>query len=58
MGTARMNQKHRGSNFDDFLMDEGLYAEVQALAVKKLFALKLAELMKKEKLNKDAWPSV
>jgi hypothetical protein len=29
-----MNQKHRGRNFDDFLMEEGLYAEVQALAVK------------------------
>lgn len=49
-----MNQNHRGSNFDDFLMEEGIYAEVQALAVKKLFALKLAELMKKEKLTKDA----
>jgi predicted DNA-binding protein (UPF0251 family) len=53
MEILTMNQKHRGGNFDDFLMEEGLYAEVQALAVKKLFALKMAELMKKEKLTKD-----
>jgi len=51
---AGLNPAHLGSSLDDFLKEEGLFETVQALAVKKLFALKLAELMKKEKLTKDA----
>ena len=48
-----MNQAHIGSDFEEFLTEEGLRAEVQALAVKKLLALRIAQLMKKEKLTKD-----
>lgn len=39
--------------FEEFLDEAGVRAEVQALAIKKLLALKIAELMKKEKLTKD-----
>jgi len=49
-----MNQAHIGSDFEEFLTEEGLRAEVQALAVKKLLAFRIAQLMKKEKLTKDA----
>jgi len=48
-----MNPKHRGSTFDDFLKEEGLYEEVQALAIKKIIALEIAALMKKQRLTKE-----
>jgi len=49
-----VKREHIGSDFDEFLDEEGLRAEVQALAVKKLLAIKIAELMRKEKLTKNA----
>lgn len=48
-----MKHEHIGSDFDKFLDEEGLRAEVQALAVKKPLAIKIAKLMRKEKLTKD-----
>jgi hypothetical protein len=48
-----MKREHIGSDFEEFLDEAGVRAEVQALAIKKLLALKIAELMKKEKLTKD-----
>ena len=44
--------KHIGSNFDDFLEEEGVLAEAEAIAVKRVFAYQLKELMKVQKLNK------
>ena len=44
--------KHIGSNFDDFLEAEGVLAEAEALAVKRVLAFQLKELMKAQKLNK------
>jgi len=41
-----MKHAHIGSNFEQFLDEVGLRAEVQALAVKKVLALTIAELMK------------
>jgi hypothetical protein len=49
-----MKHEHIGSDFEEFLDEVGLRAEVQALAVKKLLTLKIAALMKKENLTKDA----
>lgn len=44
--------KHIGSNFDDFLEEEGVLAEAEAIAVKRVLAFQLEELMKAQKLNK------
>jgi antitoxin HicB len=44
--------KHIGSNFDDFLEEEGVLAETEAIAVKRVLAFQLEELMKAQKLNK------
>ncbi len=33
-----MNKKYLGSNFDDFLKEEGLLAEAEAVAVKRVVA--------------------
>ena len=41
--------KHIGSNFDAFLADEGLLAEAEAVAIKRVVAFQVARMM--EDLN-------
>ncbi len=48
-----MNNEHLGSNFDDFLQQEGLLAEVEATAIKRVIAFQI-ELMKEHNLSKTA----
>ena len=48
------SNKHRGSNFDDFLKEEGIYEEVDSRATKRAIALKLERLMKAQALSKSA----
>ncbi len=48
-----MSKKHLGSRVDDFLKEEDIFAEAQALAVKEVVAWQLAEAMKKKKLSKN-----
>ncbi len=43
---------HDGSSLDDFLRDEGIFDEVEAAALKRAVALKLADLMEKENVQK------
>lgn len=45
-----MNNKHLGSDFDDFLAEEGLLAEVEAAAIKKVIAFQI-----EEEMNKKGW---
>lgn len=52
-----MNKKHVGSDFDDFLKEEGIYEEVQAVAIKRVIAYQIAEEMKKKKLSKTQMAS-
>jgi antitoxin HicB len=47
-----MNKNHIGSNFDDFLTEEGLLEEAEAIAVKRVLAYQLNELMKTQGLSK------
>ena len=47
-----MNKKHIGSNFDDFLKEENLYEQVQAVAIKRIIAHQITDEMKKKKLSK------
>lgn len=44
--------KHIGSSLDDFLKEEGIYEETQALAIKEVVAWQLAEAMEKQSLTK------
>ena len=44
--------KHIGSSFDDFLEEEGVLAEAEVIAIKRVLAFQLKELMKAQKLNK------
>jgi antitoxin HicB len=47
-----MDNKHIGCDFDDFLEQEGLLAEVEANAIKRVIACHLAELMQKGNISK------
>lgn len=44
--------KRIGSNFDDFLDQGGVLAEAEAIAVKRVIAFQLEELVKEQKLTK------
>jgi DNA-binding Xre family transcriptional regulator len=43
---------HTGSDFDDFLVEQGLAAEVTAAALKRVISWQLAETMKLQKVTK------
>ena len=45
-------KKHIGSNFDEFLAEEGLLSETEATAVKRVIAYQLSQFMEKNKLSK------
>ena len=45
--------KHIGSQFDEFLEQEGLLAESEALATKRAIAFQLETLMQTQKLTKS-----
>jgi DNA-binding Xre family transcriptional regulator len=49
-----MREQYLGSNFDDFLAEEGLLAEAEAVAIKRVIAFQIAQLMKEKKLSKTA----
>jgi antitoxin HicB len=50
----KANNPHVGSDFDDFLREEGLYDETQAVAVKRVLAYQLERSMLKAQLTKTA----
>jgi DNA-binding Xre family transcriptional regulator len=47
-----MNGKHIGSNFDDFLEEEGILAKTEAVAVKRVIAFQVEQMMKEQNLSK------
>ncbi len=48
-----MKNVHKGSSFDDFLEQEGLRAEAEAVAIKRAIAYQIEVEMKKAKLSKS-----
>jgi DNA-binding Xre family transcriptional regulator len=47
-----MSDKHIGSNFNDFLAEEGILAESESVAVKRVIALQVEQMMIEQKLSK------
>lgn len=45
-------RKHIGSSFDDFLEEEGVLSEAEAIAIKRVIAFQLKTFMKEQKLTK------
>ena len=46
--------QHIGSSFDDFLQEDGILEEVNAVAVKRVLAWQIAQAMKEQNLTKTA----
>ena len=44
--------RHMGSSFDDFLSKEGLLADAEAVAIKRVVAFQVAQMMKKQRISK------
>ena len=51
---AKRRNKHRGSSVRDFLKQDGILEDVQAVALKRALALKVADLMERRNFNKTA----
>jgi DNA-binding Xre family transcriptional regulator len=47
-----MRNKHIGSGFDEFLAEEGLDAQANAIAIKRVIAWQLEQARKRRKINK------
>jgi len=47
-----MANKYKGSTFDNFLEEEGLLEDAEALALKKIIAYELEKAMEKKKISK------
>ena len=52
MAKATKLNPHAGSNFDDFLKEDGIYEEVQARALKRALAEQLEDAMHSGNLTK------
>ena len=49
---TRKANPHIGSDFDDFLREEGVYDQAEAVAVKRVLAYELERNMQKAQLSK------
>ncbi len=49
---ARTKNKHRGSNFENFLKKQRLQEEVHAAALKRAVALKVHDFMRQQRISK------
>jgi antitoxin HicB len=47
-----MSDKHMGSDFDDFLEEEGILAETETVAFKRVIAFQVEKMMKEQNLSK------
>ena len=45
------NQKYIGSNFDDFLNEEGILQETEAIAIKRVIAYALEQKMSEDNMS-------
>ena len=52
-----MNKKRLGSNFDDFLREEGVFGQVEAAAIKRVIAFQIEQEMERLSLSKTEMAS-
>lgn len=50
----QQNNPHLGNDFDDFLMQEGILADAESVAVKRVVAYQIAQMMEQQNLSKSA----
>lgn len=49
-----MKEKNIGSNFNDFLKEDGIFEEVQETAIKRVLAYQIQKAMEEKELSKTA----
>lgn len=49
-----MKEQYLGSSFDDFLAEEGLLVEAESVAVKRVIAFQITQLMQEQNISKSA----
>lgn len=47
-----MKHKNIGSDFDEFLKEEGIQGEVEGMAIKEIIARQILQLMQEKKISK------
>ena len=47
-----VNEQHLGSNFDDFLDEEGLLQDTEQVAIKRMLALRIQALKWEQEISK------
>lgn len=52
-GVNMVNEKHLGSDFDDFLREEGLLDEVESVAAKRVIAFEIAREMERAHITQS-----
>ncbi|MBI1309805.1 helix-turn-helix domain-containing protein [bacterium] len=50
---SKKKNPHLGSDFDDFLAEEGLLADVESVAIKRVVAFQIAQLIKQQNISKS-----
>ena len=48
------DKEHIGSDFEDYLVEEGVLEETTAVAVKRVLAFQIAQAMKEKRISKAA----
>lgn len=48
-----MDKAYLGSNFDQYLEEEGILSEAEAVAIKRVIAYQVAQLMEEQNLTKS-----
>ncbi len=54
MSNAKNNIDYSGSSFDEFLRDEGVLEETEAVAIKRVIAWQLQQEMRRKRITKKA----
>ncbi|MGB5661527.1 MAG: helix-turn-helix transcriptional regulator [Thermoanaerobaculia bacterium] len=49
-----LNKRHLGSDFEEYLEEQGVLEKTTAVAVKRVLAYQIAQAMKEQKLTKAA----
>ena len=52
MKTTTPENSHRGGDFHEFLAEEGILAEVEILALKRVVAIELQQILAQERITK------
>lgn len=53
MKSKKKKHPHLGSNFDDFLAQEGMLADVESVAIKRVVAYQIAQMIEQQNISKS-----